>query len=540
MSNRLIDIVDITKSYGDSVILDQLNLYIRENEFLTLLGPSGCGKTTLLRILGGFETPDSGKIIFDGKNINDIPPNRRQLNTVFQKYALFSHMTIADNIAFGLKIKGKSKAYIKDKIRYALKLVNLEGFEDRSPDSLSGGQQQRIAIARAIVNEPKVLLLDEPLGALDLKLRQDMQYELIRLKNELGITFVYVTHDQEEALTMSDTIVVMNQGYIQQIGTPEDIYNEPQNAFVADFIGDSNILPATMVEDKVVKILGAVWNCVDVGFGHNKPVDAVIRPEDIDLVAPGEGVINGVVTNLIFKGVHYEMEVLANNYELLVHSTDMFPVGTEVGVKVDPFDIQIMKNRNPKMRRLFRLKNRKILAGPYLFWAMSFIIIPLLMILYYGLTDKNGSFTLNNLSQMTTPENLKALGLALLLSFISTLICLVLAYPLAMILAEKNMNQTSFIVLIFILPMWMNFLLRTLAWQTLLEKTESLTAYLISSIFRSSRSSILHLPLFSEWYTIFFLLWYFRSTMCCLRLIKMLSTLPEISVRTLRRHFLRS
>ena len=224
-----------------------------------------------------------------------------------------------------------------------IKLVNLEGFEDRSPDSLSGGQQQRIAIARAIVNEPKVLLLDEPLGALDLKLRQDMQYELIRLKNELGITFVYVTHDQEEALTMSDTIVVMNQGYIQQIGTPEDIYNEPQNAFVADFIGDSNILPATMVEDKVVKILGAVWNCVDVGFGHNKPVDAVIRPEDIDLVAPGEGVINGVVTNLIFKGVHYEMEVLANNYELLVHSTDMFPVGTEVGVKVDPFDIQIMK-----------------------------------------------------------------------------------------------------------------------------------------------------------------------------------------------------
>lgn len=484
MSNRLIDIVDITKSYGDSVILDQLNLYIRENEFLTLLGPSGCGKTTLLRILGGFETPDSGKIIFDGKNINDIPPNRRQLNTVFQKYALFSHMTIADNIAFGLKIKGKSKAYIKDKIRYALKLVNLEGFEDRSPDSLSGGQQQRIAIARAIVNEPKVLLLDEPLGALDLKLRQDMQYELIRLKNELGITFVYVTHDQEEALTMSDTIVVMNQGYIQQIGTPEDIYNEPQNAFVADFIGDSNILPATMVEDKVVKILGAVWNCVDVGFGHNKPVDAVIRPEDIDLVAPGEGVINGVVTNLIFKGVHYEMEVLANNYELLVHSTDMFPVGTEVGVKVDPFDIQIMKNRNPKMRRLFRLKNRKILAGPYLFWAMSFIIIPLLMILYYGLTDKNGSFTLNNLSQMTTPENLKALGLALLLSFISTLICLVLAYPLAMILAEKNMNQTSFIVLIFILPMWMNFLLRTLAWQTLLEKNGVINSIL----------NFLHLP----------------------------------------------
>lgn len=343
MSNKLINIVDITKSFDDTIVLDKLNLYIRENEFLTLLGPSGCGKTTLLRILGGFETPDSGDIIFDGKNINKLPPNRRQLNTVFQKYALFSHMSIAENIAFGLKIRGKSQAYIRDKIKYALKLVNLEGYEERTPDSLSGGQQQRIAIARAIVNEPKVLLLDEPLGALDLKLRQDMQYELMRLKNELGITFVYVTHDQEEALTMSDTIIVMNQGYIQQIGTPEDIYNEPQNAFVADFIGDSNILPATMVEDKVVKMLGAVWQCVDVGFGQNKAVDAVIRPEDIDLVSPGEGTINGVVTNLIFKGVHYEMDILANNYELLVHSTDMFPVGTEVGIRVDPFDIQIMK-----------------------------------------------------------------------------------------------------------------------------------------------------------------------------------------------------
>ena len=343
MKNALVNLVNISKSFDNQMVLDDLNLYIRENEFLTLLGPSGCGKTTTLRILGGFETPDKGQVIFEGRDITNLPPNKRNLNTVFQKYALFPHMTIAENIAFGLKISGKSKSYINDKIKYALKLVNLDGFENRMPDSLSGGQQQRIAIARAIVNEPKLLLLDEPLGALDLKLRQDMQYELIRLKNELGITFIYVTHDQEEALTMSDTIVVMNQGYIQQIGTPESIYNEPENAFVADFIGDSNILPATMVEDKVVKILGAVWNCVDVGFGHNKPVDAVIRPEDIDLVAPGEGVINGVVTNLIFKGVHYEMEVLANNYELLVHSTDMFPVGTEVGVKVDPFDIQIMK-----------------------------------------------------------------------------------------------------------------------------------------------------------------------------------------------------
>ena len=343
MSNKLIDIVNVTKAFDENVVLDELNLYIKENEFLTLLGPSGCGKTTLLRILGGFETPDSGKIIFDGKDITNLAPNKRQLNTVFQKYALFTHMTIAENIAFGLKIKGKSKSYIDDKIRYALKLVNLEGFENRTPTSLSGGQQQRIAIARAIVNEPKVLLLDEPLGALDLKLRQDMQYELIRLKNELGITFIYVTHDQEEALTMSDTIVVMNQGYIQQIGTPEDIYNEPQNAFVADFIGDSNILPATMVHDKLVNILGANFPCVDEGFGQKKPVDAVIRPEDIDLVKPEDGIIRGVVTHVIFRGVHYEMEVMANNYEWLVHSTDMFPVGTEVGLRVDPFDIQIMK-----------------------------------------------------------------------------------------------------------------------------------------------------------------------------------------------------
>ena len=286
MSNRLIDLQHISKSFGSSLILDDMNLYIRENEFLTLLGPSGCGKTTTLRIIGGFETPDKGQVLFDGKDITNLPPNKRQLNTVFQKYALFTHMDIAENIAFGLKIKGKSKSYINDKIKYALKLVNLDGYEKRMPDSLSGGQQQRVAIARAIVNEPKVLLLDEPLGALDLKLRQDMQYELIRLKNELGITFIYVTHDQEEALTMSDTIVVMNQGYIQQIGTPEDIYNEPENAFVADFIGDSNIFDAVMIQDKLVKILDANFPCVDTGFGTNKPVDAVIRPEDVELVSP--------------------------------------------------------------------------------------------------------------------------------------------------------------------------------------------------------------------------------------------------------------
>lgn len=342
MSQPLINLIDISKSYDGSTILDELNLSVRENEFVTLLGPSGCGKTTTLRILGGFETPDKGRVLFDGRDITKLPPNKRMLNTVFQKYALFTHMNVADNIAFGLQIKKKSGDYIKDKIKYALKLVNLEGFEKRSVSSLSGGQQQRIAIARAIVNEPKVLLLDEPLGAMDLKLRQDMQYELIRLKNELGITFLYVTHDQEEALTMSDTIVVMNQGYIQQMGTPEEIYNEPQNAFVADFIGDSNIIDGCMIRDELVEILGAKFACVDKGFGCNKPVDVVIRPEDVDLIGPEEGTLCGVVSHIIFKGVHYEMEVMAGGFEWLVHSTDCFPVGTRVGIHVDPFDIQIM------------------------------------------------------------------------------------------------------------------------------------------------------------------------------------------------------
>ncbi len=342
MGKELIRLEHITKSYGDQMILDDLNLSIHENSFVTLLGPSGCGKTTTLRIIGGFETPDQGKVIFDGKDITQVAPNKRQLNTVFQKYALFTHMDIAENIAFGLKIKNKPKAYIEDKIKYALKLVNLDGFEHRMPDSLSGGQQQRIAIARAIVNEPKVLLLDEPLGALDLKLRQDMQYELIRLKNELGITFVYVTHDQEEALTMSDHIIVMNQGYIQQEGTPETIYNEPENAFVADFIGDSNIIRATMVQDKLVRILGKEFACVDKGFGVNKPVDVVIRPEDVELVKRGEGTLPGVVEHVIFKGVHYEMEVMAGGFEWLVHSTRLSEPGTEVDIRVDPFNIQVM------------------------------------------------------------------------------------------------------------------------------------------------------------------------------------------------------
>ena len=342
MKKELIQLQHISKSFDGNLVIDDLNLSIYENSFVTLLGPSGCGKTTILRIIGGFLRPDEGKVIFDGQDITNLAPNKRQLNTVFQKYALFTHMDVAENIAFGLKISNKPSSYIKDKIKYALKLVNLEGFEHRMPDSLSGGQQQRVAIARAIVNEPKVLLLDEPLGALDLKLRQDMQYEMIRLKNELGITFIYVTHDQEEALTMSDHIVVMNQGYIQQEGSPEKIYNEPENAFVADFIGDSNILHATMVRDKLVNILGTNFECVDTGFGENNPVDVVIRPEDIELVPRGKGTLPGVVTGVIFKGVHYEMDVEAGGFEWLVHSTRMNEVGSEVDISVDPFNIQVM------------------------------------------------------------------------------------------------------------------------------------------------------------------------------------------------------
>ena len=343
MAKKLIELKNISKSFDGNLVLDELDLYIRENEFVTLLGPSGCGKTTILRIIGGFETPDIGSVFFDGVDITKLPPNRRQLNTVFQKYALFSHMTVAENIAFGLRIRKKSEQYIKEKIKYALDLVNLPGFENRRPESLSGGQQQRIAIARAIVNEPKVLLLDEPLGALDLKLRQEMQYELIRLKNELGITFIYVTHDQEEALTMSDTIVVMNQGYIQQIGTPESIYNEPTNAFVADFIGESNIIDGIMVKDRLVQIGGQSFECVDEGFDPNEPVDVVIRPEDVELGPPEGGQTTGTVTSIIFKGVHYEIQVdSAIGISFMAQTTQHFPVGSFVGIRVIPDNFQIM------------------------------------------------------------------------------------------------------------------------------------------------------------------------------------------------------
>ena len=345
MSRNLLELQNITKSYDGQLILDDLTLDIHENSFVTFLGPSGCGKTTTLRIIGGFEKPDKGRVLFDGKDITDLPANKRQLNTVFQKYALFPHMSVEENIAFGLRIKNKPENYIKDKIKYALKLVNLDGFEKRSIDSLSGGQQQRIAIARAIVNEPRLLLLDEPLGALDLKLRQEMQYELIRLKNELGITFIYVTHDQEEALTMSDYVVVMNQGYIQQAGSPEQIYNEPENAFVADFIGDSNIVPGVMLQDYLVRIFGAEFKCIDAGFGTNKPVDVVIRPEDVEIVDNDDprGILHGEMTHIIFKGEIYEMECTTpDGFEWLIHSTELHEPGKKVGLYVKPSNIQIM------------------------------------------------------------------------------------------------------------------------------------------------------------------------------------------------------
>ena len=338
----MIKIENLHKSFGKLEVLKGIDLNIYENEFLTLLGPSGCGKTTLLRIIGGFEEPSNGQLIFDGKDISKVPPYKREVNTVFQKYALFHFLNVADNIAFGLKISKKSKAYIQDKIKYALKLVNLDGYENRSIDSLSGGQQQRIAIARAIVNEPKVLLLDEPLGALDLKLRKEMQLELKRLQREMNITFIYVTHDQEEALTMSDTVVVMNGGKVQQIGTPEDIYNEPKNAFVADFIGDSNIVDGVMHKDFLVSFSGVDFPCVDRGFAREQSVQVVVRPEDIEVVSPVEGQLVGVVNDVIFKGVHFEMHVECEGREWLIHSTRACTPGETIGMKIGPNEIHIM------------------------------------------------------------------------------------------------------------------------------------------------------------------------------------------------------
>ena len=342
MADSLIELHDLKKEFDGTPVLRGISLDIKSREFVTLLVPSGCFKTTTLRIIGGFEQPDSGDVLFDGRRLNDVPPYRREINTVFQRYALFPHLNVAENIAFGLHIKKMNPAEIKLKTREMLSLVGLSGFEARDVTSLSGGQQQRVAIARALVCEPRVLLLDEPLGALDLKLRKDMQIELKRIQQRTGITFIYVTHDQEEALTMSDRIVVMNHGVIQQVGSPTDIYNEPENAFVADFIGESNIIDGVMLEDRKVEFCDREFECVDSGFGHNTPVDVVIRPEDLRLVYAGDGLLQGVVESIVFKGVHYEMMVRTEHFTFTVHSTMAEPIGKTVGLTVIPFDIHIM------------------------------------------------------------------------------------------------------------------------------------------------------------------------------------------------------
>ena len=355
MSKELIRLRDLCMAYDDELVLDHLNLYINDKEFLTLLGPSGCGKSTTLRIIGGFTAPLSGDVLFDGVRINDVPPYKRQINTVFQKYALFPHLNVFENVAFGLRMqrrpdpadpKRKTKLpeeEIRERVLEMLEAVSLKGFENRRTDALSGGQQQRVAIARALVNRPKVLLLDEPLGALDLKLRKDMQIELKRIQQQVGITFIYVTHDQEEALTMSDTIVVMDKGSIQQIGTPEDIYNEPKNAFVADFIGESNIIDGVMVRDKLVQMYGRQFPCLDGGFAENEPVDVVIRPEDIDIVPVEQGQLTGTVTNVTFKGMQYDIIVDFRGFKWLIQTTDHSPVGARIGIKIDPDGIHVMK-----------------------------------------------------------------------------------------------------------------------------------------------------------------------------------------------------
>ena len=340
---KLIELKNIVLSYEGDRILDNVSLSIESGQFVTLLGPSGCGKTTTLRIIGGFATPDEGDVLFEGKRINDLPPHKREVNTVFQRYALFPHLNVFDNVAFGLKIQKLPREEIRQRVLSMLEIVDLKGFEKRRVNRLSGGQQQRVAIARALVNRPKLLLLDEPLGALDLKLRRDMQLELMNIQRKTGVTFVYVTHDQEEALTMSDVVVVMKDGVIQQQGRPEDIYNEPENAFVADFIGESNIFDGVMEADCKVRLCGRTLTCLDGGFGENRPVDVVIRPEDIDLVPPSDELLTGEVTGVVFKGVHYEMAVQCGGLQWLIHSTDAHPVGEQVGLSFGPDDIHIMK-----------------------------------------------------------------------------------------------------------------------------------------------------------------------------------------------------
>ena len=353
MPKELIRLANCTMAFDGEVVLDNINLYINDQEFLTLLGPSGCGKTTTLRIIGGFQTPTQGDVFFDGVRINDVPPHKRAINTVFQRYALFPHLNVFENIAFGLRIpktdpesRRKVKlpeSEIQERVLEMLHVVNLKGFEKRAVSSLSGGQQQRVAIARALVNRPKVLLLDEPLGALDLRLRKDMQIELKRIQQAMGITFIYVTHDQEEALAMSDTVVVMDEGKIQQIGTPEDIYNEPKNAFVADFIGESNIIDGIMRADGGGEIFNRRFQCLDKGFAKDEPVDVVIRPEDVDIVPEGQGQLKGTVTSVTFKGMQYDIIVDFYGFKWLIQTTDLSPVGSRIGIKIDPDGIHVMK-----------------------------------------------------------------------------------------------------------------------------------------------------------------------------------------------------
>ncbi len=342
MGKKIIELKNLSKNFDDNQVLKGIDLNIYENEFLTLLGPSGCGKTTILRIIGGFEEPSHGQVLFNGKDIAKVPPYKREVNTVFQKYALFPFLNVYDNVAFGLNIKKTDKKEIEKKVTKMLELVGLKGFEKRDVTSLSGGQQQRVAIARALVNEPKVLLLDEPLGALDAKLRKGMQAELKKIQKEVGITFIFVTHDQEEALSMSDTIVVMNDGVIQQIGTPMDIYNEPENRFVATFIGESNIIEGVMPKDCMVIFDNVEWECVDKGFKENEEIEVVLRPEDMDVVAPEDGKVRGTIVSKVFMGVHYEYLVETNLRKYKVHTTEDIETGTEVGLTIDPFDIQVM------------------------------------------------------------------------------------------------------------------------------------------------------------------------------------------------------
>ena len=340
---KLIELKGISKSYDGEKVINNMDLYIMDGEFITLLGPSGCGKTTTLRIIGGFETADEGQLYFDGTEISDVPANKRHVNTVFQKYALFPHLNVYENIAFPLRLKKFKEEDIKAKVTEMLKMVALSGFENKSVSTLSGGQQQRVAIARALVSHPKVLLLDEPLGALDLKLRKDMQNELKSIQKDVGITFIYVTHDQEEALSMSDTIVVMADGEIQQIGTPTDIYNEPKNAFVADFIGESNIIDGIMLEDRRVKFASHIFDCLDTGFDKNEPVDVVVRPEDVDVVPTDKGMLTGTVTAVTFKGVHYEIIVDIKGFKWMIQSTDYVAPNENIGLFIEPDAIHIMK-----------------------------------------------------------------------------------------------------------------------------------------------------------------------------------------------------